>query len=283
LTTSAAAGSLASLDGDAALSADREETKYVIADDRRAELIALLERHLPSHRYRGEGNNPLPYPTHYVTTIYFDTPSLSHYRAACATPQNNVKLRAKEYYDLHPSLAELATDSDEVVHQASWVWLELKRKAFDHTSKHRARIHRARIPNWVAEAGTAGIEHLQGLELADAEAIRAYCRSVPEPLVASCVVNYRRSSWQAPDGLLRVTLDRDLSFYAAPPDLWLRQRALMRTTLGLSRKKEDRALLEIKRRSPAMPAWLERALETVNAQPIAYSKFVRAMRAVHDA
>jgi len=59
----------------ALLTGDREETKYLVARQEQRALVASLNQHLPSHRHRGEGSNPLPSPEHFVTTVYFDTPS----------------------------------------------------------------------------------------------------------------------------------------------------------------------------------------------------------------
>ena len=263
---------------DAAISADRRETKYSIEYEQRAALIAALDRHLPPHRFRGEGANRLPDPAHFVTTVYFDTPSLAHFNAACSDSENNVKLRAKEYYDLHPSLAELATSSDHVFHRAPWLWLELKRKAGDRTTKHRVRLERASIPTWICRAAAQEGGKLEDTDAEDAQAIRAYCRATPEPLSALCLVNYRRASWQSQDGLLRVTLDLDLGIFKAPQELW--SRALVRSRLGQPLLRERRALLEIKRRTSTVPGWLEETLEVVSARSIVYSKFVHAARAV---
>ena len=92
------------------MTAERDEIKFVVAYDGVEGLVEELSGGLPSHRFTGENANLLPDPHHFVTTIYFDTPSRMHFRVASASIHRNVKLRAKEYYDLHPSLAELATD-----------------------------------------------------------------------------------------------------------------------------------------------------------------------------
>jgi len=117
-------------------------------------------------------------------------------------------------------------------------------------------------------------------ERAGIREIVAYCRALGEPLAATCLVNYRRLSWQQPDGDLRVTLDSDLAFYAVPEDLWQRRRALVRETLGAARSNEPRAVLEIKRRG-AQPAWLESFLGGANVESVRFSKFVTAASAVH--
>lgn len=255
---------------DADITADRDETKFLIAQEHRSVLVRALDRHLPQHRFRGEGQNLLPSPQHFVSTVYFDTPSCLHFRAAQENADDHVKVRVKEYYDLHPSLAELATDLDEVLHRPPWVWLELKRRRGTRTSKHRVRVERRLVPEWLAG--------VSGRASGEADLVRSYVSSLTEPLLAFGVVNYRRSSWQNESGGLRVTLDSELSFFEAPKDLW-EKPSLVRSVLGSPRLREPRLLLEIKQRE-AMPSWLELALADARARPIKYSKFVRALEAL---
>src|SRR5438046_10744550 len=100
---------------DARMTAEREELKYLIGPEHVARFSTAMGRQLPHHRFTGEGANKLPRPRHFVTTIYFDTPSRDQYRAAQSDGEHNLKMRAKEYYDLHPALAELATDPGQIV------------------------------------------------------------------------------------------------------------------------------------------------------------------------
>jgi hypothetical protein len=273
---------------DERLTADREETKYLVGADQLAPLLALLGQHLPPHRFTGEGANLLPGAWHLVTTIYFDTPVRTHYRAATGDIDHNVKIRAKEYYDLHPSLAELATDAGDIVRYQPWIWFEMKRRDGARTIKHRFRLPKLDVPACL-DGGQVVPEALalpaSGVVPADSERagireIVAYCRALGEPLAASCLVNYRRLSWQEPDGDLRVTLDSELAFYAVPEDLWHRRRALVRDALGTARARERRAVLEIKCRS-TQPAWLRSFLGGANVESVRFSKFVAAAGAVH--
>jgi len=273
---------------DERLTADRDETKYLVGGDRLEPLLALLGTHLPPHRFTGEGANRLPGARHLVTTIYFDTPARTHYRTAIGDADHNVKIRAKEYYDLHPSLAELATDPADIVRYQPWIWFEMKRRDGVRTIKHRFRLPKQDVPaclnggQVVPEAlalPASGVVPAES-ERAGIREIVAYCRALGEPLAASCLLNYRRLSWQEPDGDLRVTLDSELRFYDVPDDLWQRQRALVRDALGAARASEPRAVLEIKRRS-SQPAWLESFLVGENVLPARFSKFVAASTVVH--
>ena len=273
---------------DERLTADRDETKYLVAGDRLAPLLALLSKHLPQHRFTGEGANLLPGARHLVTTIYFDTPARTHYRAATGDIDHNVKIRAKEYYDLHPSLAELATDPADIFRYQPWIWFEMKRRDGARTLKHRFRLPKRDVPACL-DGGQVVPEALAlpttGVVPADSERagireIVDYCRALGEPLAATCLVNYRRLSWQQPEGDLRITLDSDLAFYAVPDDLWQRRRALVRDALGAPRASEPRAVLEIKCRS-TRPAWLESFLDGATVESVRFSKFVAAASAVH--
>jgi len=270
----------ASLAGDRAITAARSELKYLMPRSAYPWFCQVLDRHLTQHHFVGEDANRLPGPEHFVTTIYFDTPSRSQWHAANRDLHNNVKVRAKEYYDEHPALAEIATSPDTLVAYRPWLWFELKRRTGDRSEKLRFRVSKREAGDVFkrldadTSAGTSSIgdsEHARIVE---------YCRSIGEPLAASCLVNYRRRAWQDASSSLRVTLDFDVAFYAVPADLWSRQRALSRSTLGAPRGNEPALVLEVKARGEA-PAWLQQALAAATAHETAFSKFLKAGRAVH--
>jgi hypothetical protein len=274
--------------GDERMTAEREETKYLVSPDRLDVLAAEFTQRLAPHRFTGEGANGLPGPHHYVTTIYFDTPSRLLYRSAIKDFEHNVKIRAKEYYDLHPSLTELATDPSQIVRYQKWLWFELKRRDGTHTSKRRFRLRKHEVPMFFGhgtrtpdsippspfreEPPAAGLDE-ELREIVD------YCQSLPESLAAACLVNYRRLSWQSADSHLRITLDLGLNFYAPPGDLWTREHALVRNTLGAPRGGQNSAVLEIKRHS-ALPGWVDAALQRAGAEAMPFSKFESASREV---
>ena len=146
-----------------------------LAPSHAAALQAELALRLPAHRYTGERANALSGAQHFVTTLYFDTPSHAHLRAALHDPEHNVKLRAKEYYDLHPSLAELATSLAQIVRDQPWLWLELKRREGQRTLKRRVRLAKADAARLFA----ASARHRRaGARTSDDEReILAYCAS----------------------------------------------------------------------------------------------------------
>jgi hypothetical protein len=272
---------------DALMTAEREEVKYLVQKPQVQELVTALAQRLPHHRFTGRGANPLPRPRHFVTTIYFDTRSRHQYRASQADADRTLKMRAKEYYDLHPSLAELATDPRQIVRYQSVLWLELKFKEGTRTGKRRIGIPKPQVPDFF-RAGLITpemIELQQACYGAESEAvlreISAYCARYDEPMQADCLVNYRRLPWQDAAGKLRVTLDVGLEFFVPPADLWQRRHALVRETLGAPVGRIDDAVLELKSRGEP-PAWLMDLLARAQATRGRFSKFEMAARAVHD-
>lgn len=270
---------------DEQLTAEREETKYLVRAERLAVLQGELADRLPAHRFGGEGANGLPDPHHFVSTVYFDTPSRAHFRAARRDVEHNVKVRAKEYYDVHPSVAELATDAAQMVRFDPFIWFELKRRDGTRTSKRRFRLPKREVPALLA-GGRLDAEAFSRAVPGNAElgpALRElseHCESLGEPLDANAVVNYRRLSFQDAAGSLRVTVDVGLAFYVPPKELWTRQTPLVRGTLGPARASVRFAVVEVKRRAP-VPGWLAAALARAGVTAVPFSKFVAAAGAVH--
>lgn len=275
-----AAPPLAPPAGGEAITADRQELKYLMDRAEARSFVRTVATRLPVHRFTGEGANKLPDPQHFVTTIYFDTPSHAHLCAALADREQNVKIRAREYYDLHPSLAELATCARQIVRYQPWVWFEIKRRAGGRTQKTRFRLPKREVPAFFRGEHAAFDMTRSGCHDAALDDIVAYCRALPEPLVPSCLVSYQRIAFQDAAGSTRLTLDLDVAFYPVPDDLWERSHALVRSTLGVPAAVERRVLIEVKLRDEP-PRWLAQALRDTRAAQVSYSKFARAGVAVH--
>jgi VTC domain len=273
-------------EADERMTAERDEVKYLVPAAEVKALAMALGRHLPHHRFTGKGANPLPRPRHFVTTVYFDTPSRHQFRAIAADSEHNLKMRAKEYYDLHPSLAELATDPRQIVKYQPVLWLELKFRDGTKSGKRRIGIPKPEVPAFFKDGAiTAEMVELQRATYGtDSEAvlreIAGYCGRYQQPMQADCLVNYRRIPWQDEAGNLRVTLDLGLEFYAPPADLWQRRSALVRESLGQPVGTCSDAVLELKSRGD-FPAWLDDLLITVSARRVRFSKFESAAAAVH--
>lgn len=258
-----------------AVTASRAESKYCVPTQHCADLLRRLVQALTPHRFRGEGENRLPEAVHFNTSVYFDTPSRALFRAAVSRPDHNVKLRAREYHDLHPSLAEVATASDQLVRTQPWLWMELKRRQADRTTKLRFRAARERVASLWNDP--EGAEFTGDPDFAEA---RAFARSLSEPLAPSSIVQYRRVALHDELVGLRVTLDVDIAYYAVPPRLFADGRPLVRGTFGAPRAVEPFALLEVKRRG-ALPPWLQSLLHAYGTEATHFSKFVRAEQLVH--
>jgi hypothetical protein len=255
---------------DAGMTADRVELKFLVARKHVPCLLMRLAHRLPRHRFEGEGATRLPDAQHFVSTIYFDTASHVHLRAASENGSGDVKVRARAYYDLHAGLAELATRADQIVHEHPWLFLEIKRRTGTRTQKARLRLAREELHAFIAGTKASEPEAAQlALEL----------RALGE-LVPSCVVNYRRVPFQDSAGNLRITLDLDIASFPVPPQVWTRTCTFVRGSLGTPAALEPHALLEVKSRGE-LPCWLTQLLAQLTLETTHYSKFVAAGRAVH--
>jgi len=270
---------------DALLTSERFETKYMVDSDKAGVLVKELMARIPSHRFRGEGANPKSKAHHYTTTVYFDTPQRDLYRAAKAS-ESNLKLRAREYYDLHPDLVETATDASQLFWSPEVLWLELKHREGSLTGKRRLGIPKRDVPGFFAQGIiTPKMLRIQrrvfGEEAEQVlREVAQLCSRFSEPLRADCLVNYNRLPWQDDAGMLRVTLDRKLAFFSPREDLWQRDDMLRRMKLGTPRAEEQRCVLEVK--APGQhPSWLTTLLSEIGAEQRHYSKFEAASEAVH--
>jgi SPX domain protein involved in polyphosphate accumulation len=261
---------------EAIMTGDRLETKYLVAPERVAGLARAIGKQVPKHRYVGPGASRLAEAHHFATTVYFDTPTHALWKAACADVEHNVKVRAREYYDLRATHPSAVADAREVPFEPT-IWLELKRRHENQSSKHRFKLDKPAVPAFLQGAHSVPNSVASNRELED---IARFCRAVSGPLSASFLVNYRRLAFQNEAVSLRVTIDMDVAFYAPPADLWTRKHALTRGTLGPILGQEARAVVEVKRRT-AMPDWLESAISDAHGEPVSsFSKFIHAGRAV---
>jgi hypothetical protein len=273
------------LDADAAMTAERDEVKHLVPASSARGFADAVSARLPRHHYLGDGANQLPGAQHFVSTIYFDTPSRDLYRES-QQGGAHLKLRAKEYYDLHPSLVELVTDPSDLVRHTPVLWLELKHRDGARSTKRRVGVPKRDVPAFFAEGRVTKEMIAIQAQTGDAESARTLtevaelCGRFAEPLRADCLVNYRRVAWQDDSGTLRVTLDLGVAFFAPPADLWTRARALVRPSLGAPGGHESRSIVEIKSRD-TLPPWLIDVLAHAGASRVPYSKFESASRVVH--
>lgn len=264
---------------------DRVELKFKVSPQHASAFARGLTAHVAEHRFEGEGANRLPRARHYVTTVYFDTPSLDLYRAV-RNSDDNLKVRAREYYDMHPELLELATHASQVVRYSPVLWVEVKGKHQGRTYKRRIGIPKTDVNAFfqrgeVSEAMHALQVQQRGAKADDVIAELLDLRTrYPEPLRPSCLVNYRRTAFQNPAGTVRITLDQRLACFAPAADLLLQPKPLLREYLGRARYEEPAFILEVKL-TGELPDWLEELMQSAQAQRFAFSKFVTASEAVY--
>lgn len=267
----------------ASITHDRLELKYKVSNASANALARRLSLHVTEHHFQAESESHLPQAEHYVTTVYFDTPSLDLYRAACSAA-DNLKIRAREYYDLQYELGRRA-DSGELVRHSPVLWLELKRRQAGRTYKRRIGIPKIDVSAFFERGAVSpAMRALQARQRgADAENViddllqlRA---RLSTPLRPSCMVNYCRTAFQNAAGTVRITLDQRLACFAPPRDLLLQPTPLVREHLGRPLYEEQSCILEVKL-TGELPTWLDELLRHSQGERLAFSKFVTASKAV---
>jgi hypothetical protein len=235
--------------------------------------------------------------------VYFDTAARDLYRAVRADA-DSLKIRAREYYDLHPELTELATHARDIVRYSPVLWVEIKGNRDGRTYKRRVGIPKGDIVPFFEHGAVSPA--MRGLlrsskppkardELAsEFPADEAVASEPPdviaelatlrarftEPLRASCLVNYRRTAFEDAAGTVRITFDQRMACFAAPPDLWSTGKPLVREVLGAPAYEEPSYIVEVKARGE-LPSWLSELLAKVGAQPHVFSKFLTASETVY--
>ena len=251
------------------LAEDRSEAQYFLATERVPEVAAALSKQLPSCRYPALRPTIAPSPTQQsVTTVYLDTPTRSLYREGLEG-KKELRLRVRRY----------SGSSDGLL------WFEIKQKLGTRTAKRRLGIP----PGEALRFFGSGIsEELVNARrpayLEDAseilEMISLICRRYQSFFRADAVVTVQRLAWQDEQRGIRVTLDRELTFFSPGPDLWNPARGLARVHLGEPVGINLQCVLEVKSAAHP-PKWVTDLLDSAGARDVAFSKFTEASRAVH--
>lgn len=266
------------------LTADRRELKFRVPPSKARAFAQVLSERLPPHRFTGPGSNTLPGARHFVTTVYFDTAHHELYAAACAHG-DSLKVRAKEYYDENLALTELVRTRAELVHSSPILWVEIKESHDARSTKRRIGIPKHEVSRFFATGQiTEQMLEIQRELYAAAsqevlDGLVEVCRRFSTPLRPSVVVNYRRSAWQDADESLRVTIDRDLAFFAATANTWPESPRLEREHLGPKVGSDPAYIVEVKCLG-SLPSWLDDTLLVHAGAPARTSKFLAASEAV---
>ncbi len=272
-------------DADEKMTADRAERKYLLPLPAASRLARDLKGQNDIARHYPPGFQALPGAQQFSTTIYFDTRDRLLFKATERGAASQ-KLRAREYYNLDPSLTQLVTSVNQLVRFDPIIWFELKTKRGHHVTKRRFGLPKAQVPTFLHE-GTISEEivavqreHYGDKAYDFVQEVVELCHDSHQPFEVDCLVNYRRAAWQDAAGELRITLDQRVSFFEPPADLWTRKTALIRETLGRPAAVMSSAVVEVKTRGD-IPRWLLDLLGRYGATTSDFSKFGAASRAVH--
>jgi len=248
----------------------RREIKFRIEDPAIAERLRdSVSENLPAYSYK-QG-----YPTTYVTTVYFDTQDLFFYHRARRKPDNNIKIRLKEYY--YPK------DGSGDFLWSPHCWIEIKRRHREVIHKNRFCVSKELVPAFLV--GEDLFEDVLALNaeipIDDLRLIYGRIRRLFQSfsIEARAIVSYRRRTYQREETSLRITFDDEIAFYVVPHGLYNGYPALTRYALGTPQKQERYVIVEIK--DPGeIPRWLESALRDLPS--INYSKFLTSTREIYD-
>jgi hypothetical protein len=262
--------------------AERSEHAYFLNADHARVFVERVGEYLGAHCfYQNEADTFEP-PAHYVTTLYFDSPTHEILRA-CQRGAAGMRLRAREYYDCDPKLG---------IRREPLLWLEVKASFGSSIRKTRFAIPSTEIHAFLSDGVITRrmlmMQRSTWGRAAEAviQEIAELCTQTVGPLAPDCLAHYRRRAWQDVGETMRITLDTELVFHRPPANLFRNGSTLSDAVVGPPAGQLRYNLVEIKLRRD-QPAWLRRLIVDVGLEPAldgprAFSKFVAAARAVHS-
>ena len=236
----------------------RIELKYLLpaADARGLRTVLAAE---PGPDFRRIGG--------WVTTVYFDLPDRRLARAALERPEENLKLRLREYFD------------DEGAPCSRFVWFEIKERQGSTSRKSRFRLHKRLVGRFLR--GEADLTSILTCQNAGSDPSNV-CETVQrihdlagDTWIPFGAVRYRRSSIEGGTPAGRLTLDDRISYHLGPIPLYDAHGALDRRALGPAAGEEPSGVLEVKHGGDD-PAWCRRLVS--GRAPAEYSKFLMLAR-----
>jgi len=223
----------------------RTERTFVLAAERADRLEEAVNAHLPARLYDGEH-------TCWNRSVYLDTEDARFARAIVDNPNFSTKLRIRSY-------AGSATPA------GAPLWVEVKHRRGLAVRKARFEAHPAAVAP-LLRGGTPP-ESPEQEEFARVRGLRS--------LVPTVVVDYRRRSYESPDGAIRLTFDAEVTAGRAAADYFGEPGGGVTDRRLLC----DAVLFEVKLRGATpVPDWLRAALGTL--RPDGFSKAAAAMRAL---
>jgi hypothetical protein len=238
----------------------RIELKYLLPAAQTRELRKVLTAEMPENGFRRISG--------WVTTVYFDLPDRRLARAALERPEENLKLRMREYFD------------DEGAPCSRFVWFEIKERQGSASRKSRFRLHKRLVSRFLREeVDIATVLTCQG-EDADLAGVCETVQRIQQltsdfwaPLGA---VRYRRCSIEGGMPAGRLTLDDRISYHVGPIPMDESVGAFDRRLLGPAAGEEASGILEVKHGGESLPGWCVPLAG--RRQPVEYSKFLMLSR-----
>jgi len=229
----------------------RQEYKFLIADKRLAHLQSCLGPFVRLDPYTQDRKNH----EYIVRSIYFDTTSLLFYHEKIAGLKDRKKIRIRAYNEHSDS---------------SRIFLEIKRKHENFINKSRAPINytdldsffTAREPEQFIVNGNSKRSCSQFLYYVNAQGLK--------PTVL--VVYDRAAFFSKFNSDLRITIDKNLRFYAFPEFFELFDDA------GLQQALNGYSILEIKF-NRGFPSWLQKIIKDFGLTRQALSKYTMCLDA----
>ncbi len=252
----------------------RSETKLKLKPEAADSLRREVERHLPLYCYApGRGIT-------FVSSVYFDTEDFFFYKRAKWFPNDNLKVRLKEYYYQAPRGYELSP----------YCWIEVKRRLGQSTSKLRFRISKDLVEDLFAAEDIYEAIVQSNRRLEPGHLRRVYDEFLDvvrgRDLLAHSVTNYRRRTYQqSGDESLRITFDDMIAYFRAPAALFNGTKGLTREILGAPAGQQKNTVVEIKV-ARGSPNWLKGLLRRYPQSN--FSKFLTSTQTLlplprHDA
>lgn len=217
----------------------RRELKYVVDASEAGAIELVAGSHVPLRSRFPPSRDTI------VRTDYFDYVDGALTARSLSRPDDNLKVRFKRYEDPARTIRARAPS----------VWLEVKARLGDCVMKDRMRFPGALLPP------------LLGITATTPESPRLRALLLRGPLVPVACVSYRRVAFEARNGSLRITIDREIELLRPG---WEVDSPTVVARLAL-------CILEIKLQGE-VPAWLQSALHGRSSGSI--SKFDLAARAL---
>jgi hypothetical protein len=283
----------------------RQEEKFEMGIATAAFLREEIARHLPLYEfYPG-------YSSTYVTTIYFDTADYLLYKGAERSYDDNVKIRVKEYYYRRREgalfdgaraggAAGNGQETNGLYLCFPHCFVEVKRRQQGTVYKWRLQLPKDKLAalfegadvwesaiDGSAPAAPGSPAAGPGLRESYGE-LRSYLSRYE--VLATSIVNYRRSVYQRSEEELRITFDDEIAVYPALPGLYGRPGGnghgsdfvtLTREVLGAPTRRYEKVILEIKCPGQSLPEWLQRVLRNLSSKQL--SKFTTSVRFLSEA